>query len=219
MKPKSAAIKSESEETDVRSARIVTAALEVFSEYSFRDATTDEIARRARVSKRDIYAKFPNKHALLAAVVNMALLAGNERLNQVVSLTQEATSLRERLEVIGFAMVNEILSPTAGFLTRLVASESINQPNIGTIYFSTAYAFRTDLISQVLSFHMTEESGRKRHDKASEAGKHFIALVTHLPQMTMSLGMRDTWNSRSVQTHVANAVGIFLDAHPLLAEA
>jgi AcrR family transcriptional regulator len=58
MRPKNSAKDLGPENPDERSVRIATAALEVFSEFSFQDATTDEIARRARVSKRDIYASF-----------------------------------------------------------------------------------------------------------------------------------------------------------------
>lgn len=216
MKPKRKTIDPGSQEVDERFSQIVTAALEVFSEYSFRDATTDEIARRARVSKRDIYARFPHKHALLAAVINMVLVAGDEKFTQVVSLTKSFTSLRERLEILGLALINEILSLATGFLTRLVSSESINQPQIGAIYFDNGYARRRDLISQVLSLHMADTAGRTRRNETSQAAKHFLALVTHLPQMTVSVGMRDTWNSRSVQTHVKSAVDCFLSAYPLL---
>jgi AcrR family transcriptional regulator len=208
----------ESLDPDERSVRIVTAALEVFSEFSFRDATTDEIARRAHVSKRDIYSRFPDKHALLAAVIKMVLLAGNEKLEQVALLTREATSPRERLEVIGLALINEILSPTAGFVIRLIASESIDQPQIGEIYFSVGYARRSELISDILGLHIVDSGGRMRRNHLSQAASHFLALVMHLPQMTVLLGMRETWNSKSVQTHVKNALGLFFDAYPLLSK-
>jgi AcrR family transcriptional regulator len=104
----------------------VTAALDVFSDFSFRDSTTDEIARRARVSKRDIYAAFPHKHALLIEVIKTVLEADDESFTHVVSLTGESTSLDERLEVIGLALINEILSPVTGFLCRVISSESIS---------------------------------------------------------------------------------------------
>jgi AcrR family transcriptional regulator len=68
-----------------RQYRIVIAALEVFSKSSFGDATTEEIARHAHVSKRDIYAAFPDKHAILTAAIDMVLQAGDENLRRVIS--------------------------------------------------------------------------------------------------------------------------------------
>ena len=201
--------------TDERVSRIVTAALEVFSEFSFRSATTDEIARRARVSKRDIYAAFPHKHALLIAVMNLVLQADDENFTNVISLTKESTSLQERLEVIGLALINEILSPATGFLCRLISSESIHEPQIGAIYFENWYARRGELISQVLASHMADAKRPTRgSDNINQAAKHYVALVTHLPQLTVLVGMRGIWNSKSVQAHVKSAVECFLRAYP-----
>jgi AcrR family transcriptional regulator len=44
--------------------RILDASLEIFTEFSFQDSTTGEIASRSRMSKRDLYALFPNKQAM-----------------------------------------------------------------------------------------------------------------------------------------------------------
>jgi TetR/AcrR family transcriptional regulator, mexJK operon transcriptional repressor len=195
-----------------RLGRIVTASLEVFSEYSFRNATTEEIARRAHVSKRDIYAKFPNKHALLIAVIDMVLQEDDENITAVISLTREFPSLPERLEVIGLALINEVLSLAMGFLARLIPSESISQPLIGSIYFENGHARRSRLISNVLSGHAS--SGSVSAIDTNRAAEHFLALVTHLPYVNALVGMRDMWDSDSAQAHVKDAVGCFLRAYP-----
>jgi AcrR family transcriptional regulator len=192
---------------DGRPSRIVAAALEVFSEFSFRDATTAEIAKRARVSKREIYASFPHKHALLAAVVEMILKAGDESITSIVSLSRTSMSLQEQLEVIGLALINEILSPGTEFLSRLIPGESITHPPLGTTYFGLGYRRRVKLISEVLSPHAGTV------DPESAAGS-YLALVTHLPMLTAMIGMGDRWNSKSVQSHVEESVLCFLNAYP-----
>jgi TetR/AcrR family transcriptional regulator, mexJK operon transcriptional repressor len=201
--------------TEERLSRIVTAALEVFSEYSFQNATTEEIARRARVSKRDIYARFPHKHALLVAVVHMVLQEDDQNITAVIALTRDSSSLQERLEVIGLAMINEVLSLAMGFLARLIPSESISQPLIGTIYFENGHARRSKLIREVLSIHLSNASGPAI--ETDQAAEHYLALVTHLPYLSALVGMRDMWDSKSAQTHVQSAVGCFLRAYPGLA--
>ena len=200
---------------DERLSRIVAAALEVFAEFSFRDATTDEIARRARVSKREIYAAFPKKHALLLAVINTVLQADDESFTNVISATKEFASLQERLEVLGLALINEILSPATGSLSRLISSESLYQPQIGPIFFENWYSRRSNLISEVLFLHMANASrpARRLHH-TNQAAKHYVALVTQLPQLTSLVGMHDIWNSRSAQAHVKSAVECFLRAYP-----
>jgi AcrR family transcriptional regulator len=203
--------------TEERFLRIVAAALEVFSECSFRDATTEEIARRARVSKRDIYARFPHKNSLLIAVINTVLQEDNENIATVLSLTRDSPSLPERLEVIGLALINEVLSLAMGFLARLIPSESIGQPLIGTLYFENGYKRRRQLISEVLSFHLS--GPREPEIDPEQAAEHYLALVTHLPQLSALVGMRDMWNSQSAQTHVKSAVECFLRAYPDLVQA
>jgi AcrR family transcriptional regulator len=202
-----------------RQSRIVIAALEVFSKSSFGDATTDEIARRARVSKRDIYSAFADKHAILSAAIDMVLQTGDENLRQVIADVQQSNaSIQETLEIIGLALVGEILSPSSGFVFRLVSSESTEQPAIGTAYFENWYTRRSRTIAVFLS---------KRATKANEgtggpidthiASKHFVGLVTHLPQLTACIGMLDMWNSKSVQAHVKSSVDCFLKAYSSLA--
>lgn len=200
---------------DKRLTRIVAAALEAFSESSFRDATTDEIARRASVSKRDIYAAFPNKHAILIAVINTVLTADDENLTNVISLTKDSKSFHDRLEVIGLALMNELLSPSTGFLWRLISSESIDEPKIGALYLESWYERRTEMISEILSTRpgAARKFARRSHE-AKPAARHYLALVTQLPQMMASVGMRDSWNAKSVEAHVKGAVECFLKAYP-----
>lgn len=202
-----------------RHARILTAALEVFSKSSFGDATTDEIARRAHVSKRDIYTAFPDKRAILAAVISMVLQTGDETFRRVVSDSNHSSvPLHERLEIIGLALVGEILSPVTGFVCRLVSSECVEQPLIGTIYYENWYARRSQLISQVFAKRLAAAKGKNRRSyDTKQAAKHYVALVTHLPQLTVSAGMYKIWSPKVAQNHVRSAVECFLKAYPGIA--
>jgi AcrR family transcriptional regulator len=49
--------------------RILGAAFKAFTEDGYGETSTLEIARRAKVSKRDLYAKFGSKHAVLVACI------------------------------------------------------------------------------------------------------------------------------------------------------
>src|SRR3954467_7275841 len=50
--------------------KIMTASLELFSQYGFKTITMDDIARRAGISKKTLYQHFANKHE----VVNESVL-------------------------------------------------------------------------------------------------------------------------------------------------
>jgi len=202
-----------------RHSRILTAALEVFSKSSFGDASTDEIARRAHVSKRDIYAEFPDKHAILAAVINMVLQTGDEHFSRVISDSgHDRAPQRERLEVIGLALMGEILSPLTGSVSRLVSSECVEQPPIGATFYENWYARRSQSIALAFSGRTAQTKARTRRTcDVNLASEHYVALIAYLPQLTSVAGMHEIWNRRSVETHVRNAVECFLKAYPALA--
>jgi AcrR family transcriptional regulator len=198
-----------------RVGRIVTASLEVFSEFSFQDATTEEIARRARVSKRDIYAHFPDKHALLIATLTEALQTEVSNIMKTIKRTERMPSLQKRLEIIGLTLVSEILSATMSVLTRLVAAESINRPLVGIVYFENGSVRRTILISELLSKHIA--ATKIPVLDTFQAAEHYLALVTFRPRLTTTVGMNHIWNPASMKAHVIDAVDCFIKAYPGLA--
>src|SRR5215475_7360375 len=74
--------------------RLLEAAFAAFREHGFADASTLDIATRAQVSKRDLYALFDSKQAMLAACI--AERAG--RMRQPLNLAPEVPESREALK-------------------------------------------------------------------------------------------------------------------------
>src|SRR5512136_410948 len=93
-----AATASTVETPDPRAAEIQRAAFEAFVEHGVSGATTDEIARRARVSKREIYRLFGNKEALFAGLVR-----------------ERAAVMRQSLALAEPADVESVLETLEGF--------------------------------------------------------------------------------------------------------
>jgi AcrR family transcriptional regulator len=166
------------------------------------------------VSKRDIYAHFPDKHALLTATVNRALQTEINRVRSTIVSTRDMASLQERLELIGQTLINEVLSVTMSVLTRLVASESINRPLLGTVYFENGPVRRTELISELLSGHIAD-STMKNSLNTFQAAEHYLALVTDQPRLATLIGIQDRWDITSIQPHVETSVECFLRAYPV----
>jgi AcrR family transcriptional regulator len=50
--------------------RVLAAAFTLFREHGFSSTSMLDIVTRARISKRDLYALFKNKHAVLAACIS-----------------------------------------------------------------------------------------------------------------------------------------------------
>lgn len=87
---------------------ILRAATAVFDAQGFAAATTNAIARRARASIGSLYQFFPNKEAILQAVVNRH----REELNALFASLLTADNLRQPTAVI----VERVLSGAAAFI-------------------------------------------------------------------------------------------------------
>jgi TetR/AcrR family transcriptional regulator, mexJK operon transcriptional repressor len=199
-----------------RIARILDATLEVFSEFSFDDATTGEIAARARVSKRDIYAYFPNKQALLMGIVIREMQRQDEIFRTTVVRSEQLRGLRSKLEEIGIAVVAEILSPKMGVVRRLVVSESINQPFLGDLFFEGGVTQRCQLIANVLTSHLPKNSAAKGVTP-QQAARRYLSTIAYFPSTMMQIGLQNDWSEKAIKAHVANETEVFLKAHPVFA--
>ncbi len=103
-------------------ARIMHAAFSLFMERGYDATSTLAIASRARVSKRDIYALFPNKRDILA----VAIAERARRMRQPLDLPPARTraALARTLTAHGTAILRELTSPEVAALYRLAIAES-----------------------------------------------------------------------------------------------
>ncbi len=108
--------------------RILGAAMRVFMEHGFAAATTLEIATRAKVSKRELYALVGNKEEMLAACV--AARGQRMRLPEGFPAPTDAASLRAALREYGATMLRELTDPGVLAVFRLAIAESKRSPSV-----------------------------------------------------------------------------------------
>jgi AcrR family transcriptional regulator len=85
--------------------RILDAAGKVFLERGFEGASVEEIAEVARAGKPTIYARFPSKEALFAAVVARKVRANTS----IQSVAAMGSTIEQRLEAIASIILGRIL--------------------------------------------------------------------------------------------------------------
>src|SRR6185437_5160123 len=107
-------------------ARILGAAMEAFMEHGFAAATTLEIATRAKVSKRELYALVGNKEEMLAACV--AGRGQRMRLPADFPAPTDAASLKRALSLYGVTLLRELTEPGVLAVFRLGISEWKRSP-------------------------------------------------------------------------------------------
>jgi AcrR family transcriptional regulator len=110
--------------------RILASASRAFAENGYARTGTREIAARARVSKRELYALFGDKRALLTACVMTRL----ERIRPPTELPPARTraELVEQLTGVGSAILRAIGAPEAVAMIRLAVVEAEQSPDVAS---------------------------------------------------------------------------------------
>ncbi len=115
-----------SDETPARQ-RIVEAAFSAFMESGFAAASTLEIATRARVSKRELYALVGSKQEMLVACIRE-----RARRLQMPDLPEphDRQALARTLETFGTQLLREVSDPTVIAVFRLAIAEAVRAPEV-----------------------------------------------------------------------------------------
>src|SRR6516162_7196349 len=115
------------DETAVRR-RILEAAFAAFMKNGYAAASTLEIASRARVSKRELYALVGNKRQMLTACITDR----SRRLEMPVDLPvpRDRETLAHVLSSFGAQLVREVSDPAVIAVFRLAIAEAVHAPEV-----------------------------------------------------------------------------------------
>ena len=108
--------------------RIIGAAFAAFMELGYSGTSMLEIATRAKISKRDLYANFPSKQAVLVACI--ATRAARMRLPPDLPLPSDYQMLVATLETFGATVIREVSQPAVMAMFRLAIAEAARSPEV-----------------------------------------------------------------------------------------
>jgi AcrR family transcriptional regulator len=97
-------------------------------EKGYAGTSTLEIATRAKISKRDLYANFSNKQAILVACI--ASRAARMRLPPDLPAPRSREMLASILTNFGATVVREVCQPEVVAMFRLAISEAERSPDV-----------------------------------------------------------------------------------------
>lgn len=117
-------------ERRAREAQILSTALTVFLDSGFGNATVDELAAAAKVTKRTIYAYFGDKDALFAAMIR----------DLAVGVSLNAQTDHGTLEALAANIITRVHSDELVGLHRLVIAESCRFPELARVLYSNGDA-------------------------------------------------------------------------------
>jgi AcrR family transcriptional regulator len=102
--------------------RITAAAFAVFMAKGYAGTSMLEIATRAKISKRDLYASFPSKQAVLLACITSR--AARMRLPPDLPAPKSRAMLAATLKTFGATVIREVCAPAVTSMYRLAIAES-----------------------------------------------------------------------------------------------
>ena len=104
--------------------RVLYAAFSLFREHGFSSTSMLDIVTRARVSKRDLYALFNNKHAVLAAGISERAQQMRQPLDTTTPGPQTGDALAALLIEFGVSILKTVCHPEVLAVFRLAIAES-----------------------------------------------------------------------------------------------
>jgi AcrR family transcriptional regulator len=193
--------------------RILDAARRAFLERGLAGASIDEIAAIARAGKPTIYARFPSKEALFAAVVmrNVSAIVG-----AFEGHIPAGTTIEERLTQLGATLLKWALAGDTVDLMRVGISEARRFPDLANGVQGMARQCGEGAVGRLLS-DIAQSDGLGTlpafaPERLATTAQLFMDLVFKPMIMRALFGEKLETLRTQVGAHVANRVAFFLAA-------
>lgn len=185
--------------------RILHAAMETFMELGYTEASTLKIATRAQVSKRELYALFGNKQAMLAACI--ADRAGRMRLPTQLPPPRNREELVAMLSKLGATVLSEVGHPGVMAVFRLAIMESQRAPEVAATLQTARESIRTT-VQGILA--QAQSVGLIGAGDPREMSADYLALLWGDLMVSMLLRIRAAPGMMEIDRRVSKAAEDFL---------
>jgi AcrR family transcriptional regulator len=196
-----------SDETPARQ-RILNAAFSAFMESGFAAASTLEIATRARVSKRELYALVGSKQEMLVACIRE-----RARRLQMPDLPEphDREALARTLETFGTQLLREVSDPTVIAVFRLAIAEAVHAPEVARALNSLGVETSRAALTEVMT--RARSAGLLGGDP-SQMTEHFAGLLWGNLKVSLLLRVTERPSPREMARRARDATAAFLKVYP-----
>jgi len=189
--------------------RILSAAFEAFHERGYAATSTLEIATRARVSKRDLYALVGNKQEMLIAAIEER--AKRFQAPPGMPTLRDRATLARVLTAFGTQVVREVSDPHVLGVFRLAIAEAVQAPEVAR----TLDALGRESARSALRRIMTEARAAGLIDgRPADLADQFAGLLWRDLLVSLLLGVVDRPSPRAIKARAREAAEAFLRLHP-----
>ena len=190
--------------------RILDAAFAAFMKNGYATTSTLEIATRARVSKRELYALVGNKQEMLIACISER--AKRFDVPADLPVLRDRKMLAQVLASFGTKLVREVSDPTVIAVFRLAIAEAVQAPEVARALDSTGREASRAALRKIMA--QAQASGLLTGRPAELAGQ-FAGLLWRDLMVSLLLGVAERPNSREIARRARDAAAAFLKLHPI----
>jgi len=191
-------------------ARILGAAFKAFVEDGYAGTSTLDIATRAKGSKRDLYANFGSKHAMLVACIKSRA----ERMRLLPDLPAPRTRQMLAATLTAFAtnVVRETSDPDVLATFRLAIAEADRSPEIAEALDRTGRGAARAALAGLLA--QAQSAGLIGAGNPTEMAMQYLGLVWEGLQVGLLLGVAKRPGPDEAARRAAKATEAFMQLHP-----
>jgi len=200
----------DSSDTAAVRGRILTAAFEAFQERGYAATSTLEIATRARVSKRELYALIGNKQQMLIAAIGQRA----KRLQAPADMPRlrDRATLAQVLTTFGIQLVREVSDPAVVAVFRLAIAEALHAPEVARTLDSlgreTSRAGLRQIVTQARAAGLID-------GRPSDLAEQFAGLLWRDLMISLLLGVAERPNPHAIEARARDAAAAFLRLHSI----
>ena len=190
--------------------RILRAAFEAFTQRGYSATSTLEIATRAKVSKRDLYANFGSKQEMLAACISSR--AERMRLAPGLPIPHSREMLASILTAFATNLVREISHPSVIAVFRLAIAEVERSPEIAQTLDSAGRDAMRGALAELLA--SAQSTGVLGAGEPIEMATQYLGLLWEGLMVGLLLGVAAPPAPAEAKQRATKATSAFMRLHP-----
>ena len=185
--------------------QLLEAALDIFLARGYEQATMEDIARAAQMSKRTLYSRYADKQAIFLAAVT----AASERytLSEQALQAIQQDDIRATLLAVAKLRLDNLSSPEGLRLQRILSTQSYRFPDLQNSLFENYGGPTLDFLIRL--FEEATHAGQLAISDPRTASIAFLSLVLGGPARQIIAG--STPDKDSLNARLEFTVALFLD--------
>jgi TetR/AcrR family transcriptional repressor of mexJK operon len=186
--------------SDQKREAILKGAKTVFLNHGFGDASMDEIAAAAGVSKMTVYRHFGSKEDLFAGVITeLCQRIVTEEIDEIFALPP-----REALRAFARKMTVIVFARDTAELHRIVIAEARRFPKLGRLFYATGPQACIDALEGYFVRHRGDPALKVADPR--RAAEEFLELLRGYSHLKMLLGIEKAPSVRDIEARIESAV-------------